>query len=156
MTKLGLGDTGIFDWMTYPFQVLTTDPATYSNGIIDTTLNDLAWWTGTGASTLFGNNNAPVLNANTAFQNVATIVPSAPVVNSSGDLVAPLVNLTPTLVAGGQDAANFQANNPMIGGSSDASYGGTGTPSTGSTIGLWILLGVGGLVILDIVKGLKK
>ena len=148
MTKLGLGATGIFDWITYPFEA---GLVAVKSGI-DATNQFMQPVTNVGnkfTSLLTGYNVAPVLDANIAFKGVTSVSIAPPTVDSSGNLQMQPLDLTDAINEGFQKAADYQAYQ-------DSSYGGTGTPSTGSRIGLWILLGVGGLVILDVVNGLKK
>ena len=125
---------------------------TGAQSFTDTILNDLSYWGGIFGSTALGNNIAPVLDPNLAFAGATTVVPGTPVLDVAGNLIAPSVDLSSALKTGGQNAADFQAASPSILGTYNASYGGAGTPSSSSTLILWVLLAAGGLVVFDLLK----
>lgn len=146
---MGLGDTSIFadyaDWLLLPFKVI-------GSSAVDNVNNFMQPVTNAGnkfVSTLTGYNVVPVLDANKAFADVTKVSIAPPTSDANGNLQMQPLDLTAAINQGFANAVDYQTYQ-------DSSYGGTGTPSTGSTIGLWILLGVGGLVVLDIIKNLKK
>lgn len=155
MTRNGLGDTPTFDWLSNIFpisaidqNVVIEDP-TGSPGFINGFLDDLSYWTGLFGSTTLSKNLAPVANPNYTFQGATTVVPGGPIIDSSGNLVAPPVNLIPTLTNSGQNSSDFQTNTSTVAGPVDSSFSSSGgTPSTSSTLIIWLLIGAGAILIL--------
>lgn len=155
---LGVGDITTFgNWILSPFNflqnaassALSTTPLTYDNGLTDTVLDDAYFYGGNWISTIFGKNIAPVLDANYSMSNVAKVVPGTPITDSSGNLVAPLTDLTSAINGGFQNAANFQGANPTIFGSTDSSFENSGgTPSASSTLLVWVAIGLGAFLLI--------